>query len=149
MQYLATQPRKSDESVDVNWDSRMVTNRLQQTIHRLIVNGPDGTYWEVTDLASQSSVKLQPCPRADKALAQMLGPKVLPKETEIPMLNNYSWAQNSTVSHQSLLEQRLKQWSRDVPANSFIGLAEIDTERLGILQARVLDSVHVIMGTLP
>jgi hypothetical protein len=149
VQYLATQPRKSDESVDVDWDSGTVTNRLQQTIQRLIVSDSDGKYWEVSDLTSQSSVKLQPCPRADKALAQMLGPKVLPKETEIPMLNNYSWAQNSTVSHQSLLEQRLERWSRDLPANSFIGLAEIDSQRLGVLQARVLDSVHVIMGTLP
>jgi hypothetical protein len=149
VQYLTIQPWTSEESIDIDWDSEQVTNHLPQTIRQLLISDDDGKYWEATDLATQSTVTLQRCKQINQRLDRMLGPAVLPDQTEVPMISTYNWGRSGTGSQVSMLEDRLQQWSQHLPKNSFLGIAEIDPQRLGIANARVVDSVHVVMGSLP
>ena len=149
VQFIATTPIKSEKSIDVDFASAVVSNRLTQTIRQLMVRDKDGNLWSASDLAPSSLGTLQRSTSKDQVFSAILGPEVLPDETEVPTLLTYSWAQNNTVSHRSMLEVRLEEWTKRLPANCFIGIAEIDRDRLGITDATLVDSVHVIMGTLP
>ncbi len=149
VQYLSTQPWASEPSIEVDWTARTISNRLPRAVHQILVSAKDGSYWEALNLNAGAKLPLQPCRKINDQLRGMLGSKVLPDETKNPMINTYSWARNNVGSRASLLEERLQQWSGHLPENSFIGVAQMDDDRLGISNAITLDSVHVIMGELP
>jgi hypothetical protein len=48
-----------------------------------------------------------------------------------------------------LLENRLELWSKRLPPKTFVATAELSEQRLGVEDAIVLDSVHVVMGEIP
>ena len=63
--------------------------------------------------------------------------------------NQRRWGGPGTGIQVSLLETRLQNWSKHLPPRSFVAIADLVEDRLGVSDASILDSVHVVMGEIP
>ena len=149
VQYLTIQPRVSEPAITVDWNAKIVSSCLPQAVRQILVSDQQGKYWEAFDLESRGTAPLQPCLKVSDQLRGMLGNTVLPDQRKNPIISTYSWSGNNVSAQTGLLENRLQQWSQHLPNSSFIGIAQLDEDRLGISDAIMLDSTHVIMGELP
>ncbi len=149
VQYLTIRPWRSEKSIDIDWKSQQVTNYLPYTIRQLLICDDSGKCWVAANLTTGTTVPLTPCKQISELLDQILGPNVLPDQADIPMINTYNWTRNNVGSQVSLLEGRLDRWSKRLPNNSFLGVAEVNEQNLGIVDGSLVDSVHIVMGRLP
>jgi hypothetical protein len=158
VQYITTTPSHTEQKMVFQFSSGdtssngSVKNDSQYAIKRIVARDVDGRYWIGADLQRESSVKLSP---SDKAgLQKIVGQDLLPSPSQffVPELqhNNYYGRTNRAGIQANLLEQRLKRWCLgSMPKNSFVATAELDESVLGVSNAKVLDSVHLIMGDIP
>lgn len=150
VQFLTTRPDVASKSLQVTWNETggQVTNHLPYAISCLVACNEDGTHWQANDLAAGATLELKP---ATTRVADLLNSEVLPPRASVPMLQNNSRRNGGpgTGAQLSLLEKRLADWSRSLPVNSFLAIAELDTTEIGVEGAKVLNSVHVVMGRLP
>ena len=76
-----------------------------------------------------------------------------PSPTAIPNLQQTylgGYYGQSTGTQVNLLERRFREWVENgMPTGSFLAITPIDTDRVGLQQYRLVDSVHVVMGLLP
>jgi hypothetical protein len=83
-----------------------------------------------------------------------LQPHLLPNPSQffVPELqrSKYYGRTKPVGMETNLLEQRLHQWGRgSMPKQSFVATADLDRGALGVVDAKVLDSVHLVMGDIP
>ena len=55
----------------------------------------------------------------------------------------------SSGTEVNLMERRLRAWLKRMPRGTFLAITQIDPDRVGLQQYRLVDSVHVVMGFLP
>lgn len=151
VQYLVNQPRQIERSLEFEWTpgSEKITNHLDYGIKRLLVRDQRSQLWSVDDLPPGATLSLQSAGIDDVSV--LLDERVLPVLGEVPMLNrNRQYGNNQAPGMQlSRLENKLQDWSRGLPRNSFVATAELDDDQLGVEGGVPVDSVHVLMGELP
>ncbi len=151
VQYLITHPQRVDESLEFTLaaEENSVTSHLPYQLRRLLVRDADGAYWQAEDVLADRTTPLKPS--SVKVLGELLGTDVLPPLGSVPMLKNNRgrWGGPGTGIQVSLLENRLESWSRRLPPKSFVAIADLIEDRLGVEDAVVVDSVHVVMGEIP
>ncbi|MEE2935531.1 MAG: hypothetical protein VYA84_05995 [Planctomycetota bacterium] len=152
VQYLTLAVNEVMGYVRFSEPDSVATNELELNFEKLLVRDFSGKYWAVSNLAAGESQVMQPADQT--ALAELLGPTVLPPEVEVPELRQRSYfgiGMGGQVpgDELSLLESRLEQWAEKMPTSSFLGIAEPEQGRLGVDEVRILESGHVIMGRLP
>jgi hypothetical protein len=151
VQYLTLNVKEQSGTISFSPQDAMATNESAYRLKHLVVRDFSGNYWVVDDLGPGEKQSVSRS-NAD-VLEQLLGPDVRPQLGEVPMLQRAyypTYAGMGTTGVQvSLLEGRLDAWAANMPSGSFLGIAEIDEQRLGVSGARVLDSTHVVLGRLP
>ncbi len=151
VQYLVTQPREMDAPLLFEFAAGTVkvTNRLSYAMDRLLVRDVNSGFWGTKNVAAGATVTLEPASPID--LTDLLDDSVLPPLGEVPMLNNNrGWGRGIKTGMQvSMLEGKLQRWSQNLPPRSFVATAELGDEQLGVKDAVVIDSVHVLMGEIP
>lgn len=149
VQYLSMDVVEDQSGIEFSAADTTVTNEMKDPLQLLIVRDQQGKYWITRDLEPGGEQKMTSAGQTD--VQNLLGPEVRPPLGEVPMLRRsyYRTAGMMTAGIQvSLLETWMDEWALAMPVGSFVALAEIDQERLGVEDATVLDSVHVIMGML-
>ncbi|MFK8114160.1 MAG: hypothetical protein AB8B91_18305 [Rubripirellula sp.] len=153
VQYLTTRPNPMQQTLQFTWNAEgetgEVTSHFPFSIQPLLVCDGDGVYWKAEEVDANGTASLRPASK--KELAEILDRRVLPPLEAVPMLrNNFrNWGGVTTGVQVSLLEARLDQWSKQLPAGSFVGLAETSKERIGVEDAVLLNSFQVLMGRIP
>lgn len=151
VQYLITQPTSIPTSLEFSLTAEgvTVTNRSRYALRRLIVCDGNRRYWEADGIAVQDAATLTPS--SSQAVRELIGPDVIPPLGSVPMLQSNLRRRGglSTGVQVSLLENRLQSWVTSMPKSTFIGTAELDTDGLGVDDATIVDSVHVVMGGIP
>ena len=91
-------------------------------------------------------------PSDKPALKSLITKDVLPPLESVPMLQQNTvraWTgQKGTGVQVSALETRLEDWSKNLPKETFIGIADRIDDQIGVDVASVLNSVHVVMGEI-
>ena len=151
VQYLITQPIPGQPTVEfsISAEGGTVTNNSRYAIRRLIVRDANRRFWETEKLIEGEPATLKPS--KSQAVTDMIGPDVIPPLGSVPMLqaNLRRGGRPGTGIQVSLLETRLQEWATQMPTNSFVAIADLVDDRLGVEGAIVLDSVHVLMGEIP
>ncbi len=150
VQYLSMNVAERPGVVRFSVEDSLAINDLERRLRQLIVRDFDGKYWITEEL--QPGEQARAIETDSAALNQLLGPDVRPTLGEVPMLRRsyFTFGGVTTAGVQvSLLENRLEEWSGGMPRGSFLGITDLDQELLGVDDATILDSVHVIMGWLP
>ncbi len=148
VQYLVTEPKEMPQSLTFHMTagSAEVTNHLPYTIDRLLVHH-GGRHWSANGIASGNRVELVAASASDVPL--LLNEGVLPPLGDVPMLSrNRGWGGSSAGMNVSALETQLERWSAAIPSGTFVATAPVDAQ-LGVKDAKLVGSVHVLMGELP
>ena len=147
VQYLTISPDRIDGRLTFELDSDppSVTNDFQLGIRELLVCDRNGRRWTCSGIAAGSTTTLEAAPPS--MIEEFIDERGIPDPTEIPML---SANRNTTIiGDQSLLEIKLLQWANRLPSGRFVAEAELIDGEIGIKDAIIRDSVHLIMGELP
>jgi len=151
VQYLSMRPIPGEPGIAFQFapDGGSVSNGLAVSIRRLLVCDSEGGNWEADEVRAGDTVPLRRA-TADR-VHQVLGPNVLPPLGEVPMLRDNVVRLGGGMAglQVSQLERRLELWSKRLPEGTFVAIADLDEDRIGIEGGRVMDSVHVVMGELP
>ncbi len=154
VQYSTTTPFRTNQKVTFEFVSAnaLVKNDSLYAINRIVARDVDGRYWEASKVLPGKSAKLSPTDRP--GLQSFLQPHLLPNPSQffVPELqrSKYYGRTKPVGMETNLLEQRLHQWGRgSMPKQSFVATADLDRGALGVVDAKVLDSVHLVMGDIP
>ena len=130
-------------------EDAVVSSALPFDLEQLVVRDTQGRYWLTRNVASGSSQKM--LPSDSRVLSDTLKPfRSLP--TEGPRLHRSYYAGvngQSSGTEVNLMERRLRAWLKRMPRGTFLAITQIDPDRVGLQQYRLVDSVHVVMGFLP
>jgi hypothetical protein len=150
VQYLTMRPRRDSNGLRFEFSpgQESVHSTLPFAIHRLLVCDRSGALWATGDLSAGQSARMQQATPDD--LSDLLGSQVIPKRGEVPMLRDNVRSLGGGVGgvQVSQLERTLDRWSVRLPLGHFVGLAEVNAERIGVDGAEIMDSVHVVMGEI-
>lgn len=128
----------------------VISSALPFNIDQLVIRDTQGQYWLTDNLTSGGSQKMQLTDL--RAVSDSLRP-FQPSPTAIPNLQQTylgGYYGQSTGTQVNLLERRFREWvEKGMPTGSFLAITPIDTDRVGLQQYRLVDSVHVVMGLLP
>jgi hypothetical protein len=151
VQYLITHPMPMQRSLEFSLTAKgvTVTNQSPYALKRLVVCDANRSYWEAENLAAGEPTILRSS--NSQAVSDLIGPDVIPPLGTVPMLQNNlrRWGGPGTGIQVSLLETRLQNWAKQMPAKTFVATAELVEDRLGVEGATIVDSVHVVMGEIP
>lgn len=148
-QYLTMDVNEDDGHVSFSLNDAVVTNGLLYRMKQCVIRDESSQWWIARDIDPGAKAMMMKSDR--ESLEAMLGPEVRPPLGEVPMLrDSYYQVRGMAVAgvQVSSLETRLDQWAMNMPHASFIAIAELDSQRLGVKDATVLGSVHVVMGRL-
>jgi hypothetical protein len=148
VQFLTTRPNQDPHSLSFTWTSSggQVTNRVPFAIQRLLACDVNGKYWETDRIGSGETAVLRPS--SVKVLPSLFTETIVPPDGSIPMLRRSLQQGSRAGVHISMLERRLHEWSTKLPTGHFVAIADLSQD-LGIEQALVLNSAHVLMGPIP
>tara|TARA_R110002049_G_scaffold50370_3_gene143064 strand:+ start:101561 stop:103750 length:2190 start_codon:yes stop_codon:yes gene_type:complete len=147
VQYATIHPSsvQGQLSIDTQSNPPTVTNSFPIEIHRFVGCDRDGQFWSSSTIASGSTVALQKATSAD--IGTVIDERVVPAPAEIPMLRANRNA--AMIGNVSLLEKKLFGWEKNLPTGHFIADAALIRDELGVDDATIQDSVHLIMGEWP
>lgn len=157
VQYLVTQPRKESLQLvlDVAGESATLTHQLGTTLREILIHDDQARWWRGQDVAVGEPVSLKPASLVDLVPVLSIDPDaaeardIVPALGEVPQLQYRGWGSTAPGLQISLLENRLQNWSRNLPVGAFVATADIRPEEVAAEDAVVTGSVHVLMGQLP
>ena len=151
VQMLVNRPIEIDKtlSFDLTAQSPQVTNYFSYPLRTIVVSDFGGKYWIANNVKAGETVSCEAA--GQNILDQILESDAIPKLGEVPMLrrNQYYGGNVSPGMNVSVLEEKLKRWSEGMPYQSFVAIADVEEDQLGVNDAKMINSVHVLMGELP
>ena len=147
VQYATIHPDSISGKISIDWEAETptISNQLEIALHQIAIRDKDGQYWKAQSISAESTATL--AKGSVSSVDAIISKRVVPDPTEAPMLSaNRNAAVNRSVS---LLEEKLMSWQSRMPTSHFIASADLIVDELGVKDATIKDSVHVIMGELP
>ncbi|QDS87415.1 hypothetical protein EC9_15930 [Rosistilla ulvae] len=149
VQYMTLQPQAAPPMIgfDRSDDSLTVRNDSPHPLSCVIAADTKGQLWVARDVPAGESAAMNRSQTASPSTLIDVAPLLI--DSPVPVLNNDGYTNHSTNAELTLLERQLNQWLGSLPNNHFMATTQLQSDTLGVSDARTEGSVHVIMGELP
>ncbi len=148
VQYLTTQPFVDTASALTFDESTsgavLVTNRFTDAMGPLVYRSRLGTYFRIDKIDAGDTQPMQLSNQ--QAVQQLVSDQVLPPLGFVPDLSNVRYYGYSPSDKYPELEYRLNDWRGQMPKGAFVGLKEVDSNRIAIEDAELSASLQIVMG---
>lgn len=143
--YLVTRPDVDACPVQIEFGDGEVTltNQLATSLSHVGVRDDKGKFWSATNLAPNSTVKLQ---RAESnVLSGIALGFVDPDSSEMPT----PYQTRVSMNDRTGMEDRILKFSRNPPWRSFLAVTEVEPSQFALRECVQEDCVRLIGGLLP
>jgi len=155
VQYLMRVPERLSGRGSIQCRPRLgdqiaLTNETEFALSPLILCDGSGRLWLADRAEMGETVLAQSITKTD--VADVMRNRLFPEVRDTPQLagSPRGWGNRAIkVPRLSELETIVEQWMDDMPNSSFMGLAPIRHDLLGVEGAVITDSLHVVLGELP
>ncbi|QDV12715.1 hypothetical protein CA51_26010 [Rosistilla oblonga] len=149
VQYMTLQPQATPTMIgfDRSDDSLTVRNDSPHPLSCVIAADTKGQLWVSRDVPAGESAAMNRSQTASPNTLIDVAPLLI--DSPVPVLNNDGYTNHSTNAELTLLERQLNQWLGSLPNDHFMATTQLQSDALGVSDARTEGSVHVIMGELP
>ncbi|QDV68210.1 hypothetical protein Poly24_19190 [Rosistilla carotiformis] len=149
VQYMTLQPQAVPPKIgfDRSDDSLLVRNQSAHPLACVIAADAKGQLWVARDVPAGEAATMNRSQSTSPNTLIDVAP--LRIDSPVPVLHNDGYSNHSTNAELTSLEQQLNQWLGSLPNDHFLATTQLQSDALGVSDARTEGSVHVIMGELP